>query len=59
MRHRWTQALAVPRGAVRLGTGGPAAQRDGAPIPVKLAGCTPVDCVVESGLREGDRVTLF
>ena len=26
--------------------------------PVRLAGCTPLDCVVESGLAEGDDVVL-
>jgi hypothetical protein len=25
---------------------------------VRVAGCTPVDCVVESGLKEGDHVLL-
>jgi hypothetical protein len=26
---------------------------------VAVTACTPVDCVVESGLVEGDRVLLF
>ena len=29
-----------------------------APVQVRLAACTPIDCIVESGLSEGDRVLL-
>jgi multidrug resistance efflux pump len=60
LRAAWPQALVVPRHAlhiekeqsvvVRKGLGGRTA--------VRVAGCTPVDCVVESGLKEGDHVLL-
>jgi HlyD family secretion protein len=61
VRRTWPEALAIPRSAVRFdkdnayvtkkGLGGPSA--------VRVAGCTAVDCVVEEGLVEGDRVLLF
>jgi len=60
LRAAWPQALVVPRHAlhfekeqvvvVRKGLGGRTV--------VRVAGCTPVDCAVESGLNEGDRVLL-
>jgi multidrug resistance efflux pump len=60
LRAAWPQALVLPRHAlhmdkeqavvVRKGLGGRTA--------VRVAGCTPVDCVVESGLKEGDHVLL-
>jgi HlyD family secretion protein len=60
LRAAWPQALAVPRHAlhfekdqvvvVRKGLGGRTV--------VRVAGCTPVDCAVESGLNEGDHVLL-
>jgi len=60
LRAAWPQALVVPRHAlhfekeqavvVRKGLGGRTV--------VRVAGCTPVDCVVESGLKEGDHVLL-
>ena len=61
VRGEWADALVVPRGAVRFGEDGARARRAGSsePIPVSLAGCTAVDCVVEEGLEEGDRVSRF
>jgi len=61
VRGEWTDALVVPRGAVRFGEDGPRVRRAGVaePVPVSLAACTPVDCVVEEGLAEGDRVSRF
>ena len=54
------RALAVPRGAVRFEKDGPVVRRaGGGEAKVRLAACTPVECVVESGLAEGDRVSLF
>ena len=60
LRAAWPQALVVPRHAlhfekeqvvvVRKGLGGRTV--------VRVAGCTPVDCAVESGLNEGDHVLL-
>jgi len=50
----------VPRGAVRLEKDGPVVRRAGGEAArVRLTACTPVECVVESGLAEGDRVSLF
>ena len=61
VRGEWTDMLVVPRGAVRFGEDGPRVRRAGVaePVPVSLAACTPVDCVVEEGLAEGDRVSRF
>ena len=39
---------------------GPVVRRaGGGEAKVRLTACTPVECVVESGLAEGDRVSLF
>ncbi len=59
IRGAWDGALAVPRAAVRFETGGPLVRKGGATVRVRLSTCTPLDCVVESGLSEGDRVSLF
>ena len=60
VRATWAKALSVPRGAVRFEKDGPVARRRGGDTTkVKLAACTPLECVVESGLAEGDRVSLF
>jgi multidrug resistance efflux pump len=60
VRATWPKALSVPRGAVRFEKDGPVVQRhSGDTTKVKLAACTPLECVVESGLAEGDRVSLF
>jgi HlyD family secretion protein len=60
VRGSWERALAVPRGAVRFGADGPVVRRAGVDeARVQLSACTPVECVVESGLAEGDRVSLF
>jgi multidrug efflux pump subunit AcrA (membrane-fusion protein) len=60
VRQSWPSALVVPRHSVRFGTDGAAVVRKGETkaTPVRLAGCTPLDCVVESGLEEGDDVAL-
>ena len=60
VRARWPQALVVPRVAVRFEKGEPMVVRAGLAgrSPVAVAACTPVDCVVEKGLEEGDRVLL-
>jgi len=59
VRGRWERALAVPRAAVRFEKGGPVVRRaGGGEAKVDLAACTPLDCVVRSGLAEGDRVEL-
>jgi hypothetical protein len=60
VRGTWEGALSVPRGAVRFDKEGPVVRRAGGdPAKVSLRTCTPVECVVESGLAEGDRVSLF
>jgi multidrug resistance efflux pump len=61
VRGTWIDALVVPRGAVRFQEGGAVVRHTGKsdPVPVSLTTCTPVDCVVEEGLAEGDRVSRF
>jgi HlyD family secretion protein len=60
VRAAWERALSVPRGAVRFEKEGPVVRRAGGGVAkVRLATCTPVECVVESGLEEADRVCLF
>jgi multidrug resistance efflux pump len=60
VRSTWDRTLSVPRGAVRFEKDGPVAKRGGGEVAeVRLTTCTPVECVVESGLAEGDRVSLF
>ena len=60
IRGQWPQALVVPRQAVRYEKGQPVVARGGIAgrSPVRMAACTPVECVVEAGLQEGDRVLL-
>src|SRR6185369_35502 len=60
VRQVWTGALVVPRHAVRFEKEGAAVVRKGhtAPTAVRLGGCTPQNCVVEEGLKEGDDVLL-
>ncbi|HEY5908484.1 MAG TPA: efflux RND transporter periplasmic adaptor subunit [Vicinamibacteria bacterium] len=60
VRGRYGDALTVPRAAVRFDEGRPVVEapgRDAAEI--QLGACTPLDCLVRSGLREGDLVRLF
>jgi multidrug resistance efflux pump len=60
VRAAWEKALVVPRGAVLFGKDGPVVRRgDGEPTRVVVTACTPTECVVESGLAEGDRVLSF
>ncbi len=60
VRRSWPKALAIPRGTVRFDADGTVVQRPGGDTArVTLATCTPVECVVESGLAEGDRVAAF
>jgi HlyD family secretion protein len=59
VRGRWPRALAVPRAAVLFEKDSAVVRRaGGAEAKVRLASCTPLECVVESGLAEGDRVAL-
>jgi RND family efflux transporter MFP subunit len=60
VRRTWPSALSVPRQAVRESEGKSYVRRSGSsdPVEVRLAACTPTDCVVESGLSEGDHVAL-
>ncbi len=59
VRRSWPKALSVPRGAVRFERNEAVVRHAGSKTRVKLATCTPTECVVESGLSEGDGVTLF
>ncbi|HSD27510.1 MAG TPA: HlyD family efflux transporter periplasmic adaptor subunit [Vicinamibacteria bacterium] len=60
VRGAWESALSLPRGAVRFEKEGPVVRRGGGDVAkVRLSTCTPVECVVESGLEEGDRVSVF
>jgi hypothetical protein len=61
VRGQWDDALVVPRGAVRFQEKGPVVRREGqgSPVPVTLVACTPLECVVEEGLEEGDHVSRF
>jgi HlyD family secretion protein len=60
VRGSWPDPLSVPRGAVRFDEKGPVVRRTGGGVTkVKVTACTPVECVLESGLEEGDRVALF
>ncbi|MFI5184732.1 MAG: efflux RND transporter periplasmic adaptor subunit [Vicinamibacteria bacterium] len=60
IRKRWNKALLVPRAAVRTDKEGTfvKSQRFSSRTPVRIAACLAVDCVVDSGLGEGDRVAL-
>lgn len=60
VRKAWPEALAVPRQAVRFEKDAASVRRRGAgSSAVRVSACTPVECVVESGLAEGDRVLVF
>jgi multidrug resistance efflux pump len=59
VRHRYENALAVPRSAVVWSDGQTRVRRPGGgATDARLTVCTPTDCVVASGLEEGDRVAL-
>jgi multidrug efflux pump subunit AcrA (membrane-fusion protein) len=60
VRAAWPDALSVPRHALRFEKEQAVVARKGSTgrRVVRVAGCTPVDCVVASGLEEGDRVLL-
>ncbi|HEY6551879.1 MAG TPA: HlyD family efflux transporter periplasmic adaptor subunit, partial [Vicinamibacteria bacterium] len=61
VRGSWPKALAVPRQAVRFVNGEAVVAKKGltGSTSVAVKACTPVDCVVESGLAEGDHVLAF
>jgi multidrug resistance efflux pump len=60
LRAAWPQALVVPRHALHFEKEQAVVVRKGLArrTVVRVAGCTLVDCVVESGLKEGDHVLL-
>jgi multidrug resistance efflux pump len=60
VRNAWPRALAIPRQAVRFEKGEAFVTRKGRSesTRVRLAGCTPLDCVVDEGLAEGDDVLV-
>ncbi len=61
VRAAWPKALALPRSAVRFEKGKAVVTKKGmtSSTGVGIAACTPLDCVVESGLTEGDRVLVL
>jgi multidrug resistance efflux pump len=61
VRGAWPKALTVPRQAVRFEKEKATVAKKGltGSSAVAVTACTPVECVVESGLVEGDRVLLF
>jgi multidrug efflux pump subunit AcrA (membrane-fusion protein) len=61
VRGAWPKALVVPRQAVRFDKEKASVLKKGlgGSNAVTVTACTAVDCVVESGLAEGDRVLLF
>ncbi len=61
VRAAWPQALVVPRQAVRFEKEEAVVMRKGlgGASPVRVTACTAVECVVESGLAEGDGVLVF
>ena len=60
VRRTWERALTVPKQAVRRGEGRTWVSEPGRkePVEVRVAACTATDCVVESGLGEGEHVLL-
>ena len=59
VRRVFEDALVVPRGAlVRDGASTGVRLSSGEGLDVEIGACLPLDCVVESGLAEGDRVAL-
>lgn len=60
IRRSWDRALTVPRTAVLRRDGRAFVTKAGLsrPVEVRVAACTPTDCIIESGLAEGDRVLV-
>jgi len=60
IRRSWDRALIVPRQAVRKEDGKALIWKAGAstPVEIEVAACTSTECVVASGLGEGDRVRI-
>jgi HlyD family secretion protein len=60
VRKRWSHALVVPRRSARYEGRRLVVERSsGSSRTVPVEACTPLDCVVASGLEEGDRVLVF
>lgn len=60
IRHSWERALTIPKQALSREGGASFVERPGGAgrVEVGIAACTPTDCVVASGLEEGDRVAI-
>jgi multidrug efflux pump subunit AcrA (membrane-fusion protein) len=59
VRRVFKDALIVPRKAlVRKGSELHVRRAGGGSTPIRVSGCLPLECVVETGLSEGDRVAL-
>jgi HlyD family secretion protein len=61
VRRSWKRALFVPRRALRLEGGQAVVERKGltGASAVRVSDCTPLDCIVDGSLAEGDRVLVF
>jgi multidrug resistance efflux pump len=61
VRASWPAAITVPRQAIRFEKGKAVVTKKGliGATRATVSVCTPVECVVESGLAEGDRVLTF
>jgi HlyD family secretion protein len=59
VRRRWEAAVAVSRSAVAWRAGRASVRRAGGrETPIEVEGCTPTECIVISGLGEGEHVAL-
>ncbi len=59
LRGRFQGALVVPRSAVRFVEGRAVVGASGGEAGVEIETCTPLECVVRSGLHEGERVRVL
>lgn len=60
VRRVFDNALVLPRQAVQRSEKSWVARRPGSsdPVQLKVAACLPLECVIEGGLKEGERVAL-
>jgi HlyD family secretion protein len=60
VRRVFDKALVLPRQAVQRSEKSWVARRPGSSelVPLKVAACLPLECVIDGGLKEGERVAL-